>query len=204
MAPISPAGNKVVAMAANYGERDDRDGPGIFMKQPGTVVGPLEPIVYPRSGEVIIHEAEVAVVIGRPARKVAVGNALEHVFGYTCANDVSARELKTSDTGRGTSMRWKQFDTFCPLGPYIVTDLNGDDLAIQCRVNGETVVEGSSNQMLWGVAELVSWVSEVMALNPGDVISTGAPGVGEIAVGDTVEVEIGSIGVLKNPVVGDV
>ena len=203
LAPIDPLLNKVPAIAANYGEPDDRDGPGIFMKQPGTVIGPDDPIVYPRIGRSIIHEAEVGIVIGRTARYVTDADALDHVLGYTCVNDVSARELATSDVGRGTSMRWKHFDTFCPIGPWIVTGLDGDNLGIRCRVNGKTDVEGSSSDMLWSVATLISWVSEVMTLNPGDVIPSGCPATGEIAVGDTVEVEIEGIGVLRNPVVAD-
>ena len=158
-------------------------GPGIFMKQPGTVVGPGDPIVYPRIGRSIIHEAEVGIVIGKAARHVSTEDALDHVLGYTCVNDVSARELATSDLGRGTSMRWKHFDTFCPIGPWIVTDLDGDSLGVQCRVNGATVVEGSTNDMLWGVAELISWVSEVMVLHPGDIIPSGCPDTDEIAIG---------------------
>ena len=203
LAPIDAKANKVPAIAANYGEPDERDGPGIFMKQPGTVIGPGDPIVYPRIGRSIIHEAEVGIVIGRTARHVSEADALDHVLGYTCVNDVSARELATSDIGRGTSMRWKHFDTFCPIGPWIVTGLDGDNLGISCRVNGETVVTGSSSDMLWGVATLISWVSEVMTLHPGDVIPSGCPATDEIAVGDTVEVEIEGIGTLRNPVVSD-
>ena len=203
LSPIDPKENKVPAIAANYGERDSRDGPGIFMKQPGTIIGPGEPIVYPRIGRMIIHEAEVGIVIGRGARNVSVADALDYVLGYTCVNDVSARELTTSDVGRGTSMRWKHFDTFCPIGPWIATDLDGDNLGIQCRVNAQTVVDGSSSDMIWSVAELVSWVSEVMTLNLGDVIPSGCPATGEIKVGDTVEVEVEGIRTLRNPVVAD-
>ena len=100
-------------------------------------------------------------------------------------------------------MRWKHFDTFCPIGPVIATDLDGDNLRIQCRVNGKTEVDSSSSQMIFGVAELIGWVSEVMTLNPGDIISSGCPGTGEIKVGDTVEVEVEGVGTLKNPVVAD-
>ena len=153
LAPIDPRANKVPAIAANYGERDERDGPGIFMKQPGTVVGPGEPIVYPRIGRSIIHEAEVGIVIGKSARHVSVDDALDHVLGYTCVNDVSARELASSDLGRGTSMRWKHFDTFCPIGPWIVTGLDGDNLGIECRVNGETVVDGLDERHAVGSRE---------------------------------------------------
>lgn len=101
-------------------------------------------------------------------------------------------------------MRWKHFDTFCPIGPWIATDLDGDNLGIRCRVNSQTVVDGSSSDMIWSVAELVSWVSEVMTLNPGDVIPSGCPATGEIKVGDTVEIVVEGIGTLKNPVVADV
>ena len=204
LSPIDPKESKVPAIAANYGEKDSREGPGIFMKQPGTIIGPGEPIVYPRIGRMIIHEAEVGIVIGRDAKNVSVADALDYVLGYTCVNDVSARELTTSDVGRGTSMRWKHFDTFCPIGPWIATDLDGDNLGIRCRVNSQTVVDGSSSDMIWSVAELISWVSEVMTLNPGDVIPSGCPATGEIEVGDTVEIVVEGIGTLKNPVVADV
>ncbi len=202
LAPLEPA-NKVVGIAANYGEKDDRDGPGIFMKQPGTNIAHLDPIVYPRTCSRVIHEAEVGIVIGRTARHVSAANALDYVLGYTCANDVSASEMTVSDIGRGGTMRWKQFDTFCPLGPVIATGLDGDNLRLQCRVNGRTDVDDNSSAMIFGVAELVSWVSEIMALNPGDIICSGCPDTGEISVGDTVEVEIEGIGTLRNPVVAD-
>ena len=117
LAPIDAHANKVVAIAANYGDRAGRDGPGIFMKQPGTVIGPDDSIIYPRIGRRIIHEAEVGIVIGKQARHVSVSDALDYVLGYTCVNDVSANELTNNDVGAGMSLRWKHFDTFCPLGP---------------------------------------------------------------------------------------
>lgn len=204
LAPIDPRANKIVAAAANYGEKAGRDGPGIFMKQPGTIIGPDQPIVYPRTCEAVIHEAELGIVIGKTARRVSAGEALDRVFGYTCVNDVSASAMTTNDVGRGSSMRVKHFDTFCPVGPWVETDIaDADNLPIQCRVNGRTDVAGSTADMLWGVAELVAWMSEVMALYPGDIIASGCPGVGEISVGDSVEVEIAGIGVLRNPVVAD-
>ncbi|MDA0768955.1 MAG: hypothetical protein BZY79_02770 [SAR202 cluster bacterium Casp-Chloro-G4] len=203
LAPIDPYGNKVPAMAANYGEKAGRDGPGIFMKQPGTVIGHGEAIVYPRSCTKVVHEAEVGIVIGKEARHVSVENALDYVLGYTCVNDVSATEMKTNDVGRGMSLRWKHFDTFCPIGPYVVTNLDGDNLGITCRVNGETVLEGSTRDMLWGMAEVVSWTSEVMTLYPGDIIPSGCPGVLPFEIGDIVEVEIEGVGTLSNPVVAD-
>ena len=169
----------------------------------GTVIGPDDSIIYPRIGVRIIHEAEVGIVIGRQARHVSVEDALDYVLGYTCVNDVSANELTNNDVGAGMSLRWKHFDTFCPLGPVVATDMDGDNLRVQCRVNGETDVDGSSADMLWGVAELVSWVSDVMTLYPGDIIPSGCPGVDEIKIGDVVEVEVEGIGVLRNPVVAD-
>ena len=203
LAPIDAHANKVVAIAANYGDKVGRDGPGIFMKQPGTVIGPEDSIIYPRIGVRIIHEAEVGIVIGRRARHVSVEEALDYVLGYTCVNDVSANELTNNDVGAGMSLRWKHFDTFCPLGPVVATDIDGDNLRVQCRVNGKTDVDGNSADMLWGVAELVSWVSDVMTLYPGDIIPSGCPGVDEIKIGDVVEVEVEGIGVLSNPVVAD-
>lgn len=203
LAPINPFANKVPAMAANYGEKAGRDGPGIFMKQPGTVIGHGEPIVYPRSCTKVVHEAEVGIVIGKEARHVSVDEALEYVMGYTCVNDVSAMEMKTNDVGRGMSLRWKHFDTFCPIGPYVVTDLDGDNLDITCRVNGETVLQGNTSDMLWSMAEVVSWTSEVMTLYPGDIIPSGCPGVLPFEIGDTVEVEVERVGILSNPVVAD-
>ena len=203
LAPIDAHANKVVAIAANYGDRAGRDGPGIFMKQPGTVIGPDDSIIYPRIGRRIIHEAEVGIVIGKQARHVSISDALDYVLGYTCVNDVSANELTNNDVGAGMSLRWKHFDTFCPLGPVVATDIDGDNLRIRCRVNGQTQVDGNSANMLWGVAELVSWVSDVMTLYPGDIIPSGCPGVDEINIGDMVEVEVEGIGVLRNPVVAD-
>lgn len=204
LAPIDPRANKIVAAAANYGEKAGRDGPGVFMKQSGTIIAHDEPIVYPRTCRQVIHEAELGIVIGRTARRVSPDEALDRVFGYTCVNDVSAAEMTTNDVGRGSSMRVKHFDTFCPVGPWIETDIaDADNLRIQCRVNGRTDVDGSTADMLWGVAELVAWMSEIMALYPGDIIAAGCPGVGEIKIGDSVEVEIEGIGALRNPVVAD-
>ena len=208
LAPIDPRYNKVVAIAANYGERDDRDGPGIFMKQPGTIIGPDDAIIYPRTGISVIHEAELGIIIGRYAKNVSVDNAPSHILGYTCVNDVSGAKFTADDTGRGLSMRWKHFDTFCPIGPWIeINDTIREHrfwpLSVQCHVNGQTVVDGSTGDMLWNIPELISWVSEVMTLYPGDIIATGCPDVGEINVGDTVEVEVEGVGTLRNFVVAD-
>ena len=203
LAPIDSTHNKVVGIAANYGKKDTRDGPGIFMKPPGTNISHLDSIVFPRTCTSILHEAEVGIVIGRTARRVSPKDAMNHVFGYTCTNDVTSSGNTTSDTGRGGTMRMKYFDTFCPIGPVIATDIDGNNVRIQCRVNGHTEIDSSSSEMIFNVGELVAWVSEVMELHPGDIISSGCPDVGKINIGDTVEVEVEGIGVLKNTVVED-
>lgn len=202
LAPLEPT-NKVVGIAVNYGDRAGRDGPGLFMKPPGTNIAHLDRIVYPRICTRVVHEAEMGIVIGKKARKVSPKKGLDYVLGYTCVNDVSAVDMTTSDVGAGTSMRVKYFDTFCPIGPVIATGLDGDNLRLQCRVNGKTEVDASTSQMLWNVGELVAWVSEVMTLNPGDVLSSACPGYGDIKAGDTVEVEVEGIGVLRNKVVAE-
>ena len=195
--------NKVPAIAANYGKKDERDGPGIFLKQPGTYVGHKSPVIYPRSCKKIVHEAEVGIVIGKTCRQVREEEALDYIFGYTCVNDITALELEKSDSGRGTSMRWKHFDTFCPIGPVIETDIDGQNLEIVCRVNGKTDVSGNSADMIFPIPMLISWVSEVMTLYPGDIIPTGCPEVGELDIGDTVDVQIQGIGTLTNHVIKD-
>lgn len=203
LAPIS-ATNKVPAIAANYGEKDDRDGPGIFMKQPGTYQAHGGPIVYPRSCTSIIHEAELGIVISRTGRHIEESEAFDYVLGYTCINDVSARNMVASDIGKGLSMRWKHFDTFCPIGPYIETDVGDpNNLGIECFVNGKLSASGRTSEMIFPIAMLISWVSEVMMLRPGDIIPTGCPATGEIKVGDDVEVRIENVGSLVNPVVPD-
>jgi len=200
--PVAPS--KVVAVGLNYLDHARElsmelpTEPILFLKPPSSVIGPGAAIVYPASSREVHHEAELAVVIGKRARNVAVGRAFEHVLGYTCANDVTARDLQRRDGQWG---RAKSFDTFCPLGPYIETELEPDSLAIKARVNGQTRQDSSTAQMIFPVAKLISFISEVMTLEPGDVILTGTPpGVGEVHVGDDVEVEIGGIGVLRNSV----
>jgi len=145
------------------------------------------------------YEGELAVVIGQRARNVPPQKAHDFILGYTCANDVTARDLQRRDN---QWTRAKGFDTFSPLGPYIVTDLDPAHLAIRSRVNGELRQDGSTADMVFGVAELIAYISQVMTLEPGDVILTGTPsGVGPLQPGDVVEVEIEGIGTLRNPVV---
>jgi 2-keto-4-pentenoate hydratase/2-oxohepta-3-ene-1,7-dioic acid hydratase in catechol pathway len=150
----------------------------------------------------LIHEPELAVVIGSTARNVPVDQALDYVWGYTCANDVTARDLFTRE--RVMAGRSKMFDSFCPLGPLVATGIDGNNLSLCARVNGKLIVSGHTSQMHWRVEEVVSFISCVITLQPGDVILMAAPGVGVLEPGDVVEVEIESIGVLTNPVLPSV
>ena len=174
--------------------------PAIFLKPPTSVIGPLQAIRYPEESSNVHHEAELAVVMGKVAKDVKMEDASQYVLGYTAANDVTARDLQKSDV---QWTRGKGFDSFCPLGPAIDTDIDPlEGLQVTCRVNGELRQSGSTGDMIFGVAELIAYVSRIMTLLPGDVILTGTPsGVGPIEVGDRVEVEIEGIGVLMNPVV---
>jgi 2-keto-4-pentenoate hydratase/2-oxohepta-3-ene-1,7-dioic acid hydratase in catechol pathway len=212
LAPV-PRPGKVVAIGRNYREHAEEEGaepppaPLIFSKWPSSVVGPGAEIRWdPALTAQVDYEAELAVVIGRPARWVGVDDALEFVLGYTCLNDVSARDLQFGD---GQWTRGKSLDTFCPLGPVIVTaDELGDvqDLAISCSVDGEVVQEARTSQMYFSVAQIVSYCSTAFTLEPGDIVATGTPsGVGAfrkpprfLADGQRVAVEIERIGILEN------
>ncbi len=183
LAPVLPS--KVCAIGLNYRAHAEEQGkplpeePLLFLKPSTSVIGPGDTIVMPPQSQRVDHEAELAVVIGRATRGVRAAEALEHVLGYTCANDVTARDLQSKDV---QFTRAKGFDTFCPLGPHVVTDLDGDKLDIVCRVNGEVRQSSTTSDMVFKVAELVEHVSSVMTLLPGDVILTGTPeGVGALA-----------------------
>jgi len=211
LAPVIPR-SKVVAVGRNYREHAAEFGnevpeePMTFLKPNTSVIGSGEPIIYPKQTTAVDHEGELAVVIGRICKDVPVERVPEVIFGYTCSNDVSARDLQQRDKQWG---RAKGFDTFCPLGPWIVTHLSleeASDLALRVTVtrNGETLERQSSTtkNLVHGIAELVSFVSSFTTLLPGDVILTGTPeGVGRIEPGDVVDVEIEGIGTLSNPVV---
>ncbi len=204
LSPVFPT--KVLAVGRNYVEHasemgvETPDSPVIFLKPATSVIGPGAAIVLPPDSVNVHHEAELAVVIGSVARNVRAEDATSVILGYTIANDVTARDLQRLD---GQWTRGKGFDTFCPLGPAIETEfdpLEGAD--ILCRVNGELRQSGQTTDMVFGVAELIEYVTRIMTLLPGDVILTGTPsGVGPIVDGDVVEVEVGGIGVLTNPVV---
>ncbi len=203
LAPVFPT--KVVCVGRNYADHAAERGgvvpdePVIFLKPATAVIGPGAAIVLPSEAGEVHHEAELAVVVGKVSRRVAAEDAAAHILGYTAANDVSSRHLQQKD---GQWTRAKGFDTFCPLGPAIETELDPFDLRISCAVNGELRQEASTADMVFGVAEIFAFVSRVMTLLPGDVLLTGTPaGVGAIRPGDRVEVVIEGIGSLVNPVV---
>jgi 2-keto-4-pentenoate hydratase/2-oxohepta-3-ene-1,7-dioic acid hydratase in catechol pathway len=202
LAPATPS--KIVAIGLNYadhateGNRELPKEPMLFIKPSTAVIGPGDDIVYPPQTANLHHEGELAIVIGKTARNVAQSEARSYVLGYTCANDVTARDLQRRDV---QFTRGKGFDTFAPLGPWIVTDVDPSDLALEVRVNGEVRQKSRTSQLIFDCDYLVSFISQVMTLLPGDVISTGTPaGVSPMKVGDVVEVEIERIGCLKNAI----
>ncbi|QKW34686.1 fumarylacetoacetate hydrolase family protein [Actinomadura sp. NAK00032] len=205
LAPILPS--KIIAIGKNYADHVREMGgaeppaePVIFSKPSTAVIGPGEAIMYPEKlSERVDHEGELAVVIGRLCREVPAARAAEVILGYTCANDVTARDLQQRD---GQWTRAKGFDTFCPIGPWIETEIDPADLAITTSVNGEVRQDARTSLLLHGIPALVEYVSQVMTLLPGDVILTGTPaGVGPMGIGDEVTVTIEGIGSLTNRVV---
>jgi 2-keto-4-pentenoate hydratase/2-oxohepta-3-ene-1,7-dioic acid hydratase in catechol pathway len=203
LAPVIPS--KVVAVGRNYVAHAQELGnevpeePLIFLKPSTSVIGPGDPVPLPPQSRRVDHEAELAVVIGRLCRRVTEEEAAKFILGYTCGNDVTARDLQEKD---GQWTRAKGFDGFCPLGPSVETELDPSDLEVACRVNGEVRQSGRTSAMAFAPPMLVSYISQVMTLLPGDVILTGTPaGIGPLAEGDEVEVEVEGIGVLANPVV---
>jgi 2-keto-4-pentenoate hydratase/2-oxohepta-3-ene-1,7-dioic acid hydratase in catechol pathway len=202
LAPVIPT--KILAIGKNYADHAAEMGgeppaePLVFAKLPTTVIGPGDAILLPALSSEVHYEAELAIVVGALARSIPVERAQEVILGYTCANDVTARDLQAAD---GQWTRAKGFDTFCPLGPWIETDLDVSSVGVRCRVNGETRQDGDTRDLVFTVPQLVSYVSAFTTLLPGDVILTGTPaGVGPLRDGDEVEVEIGGIGILRNPV----
>ncbi len=213
-APITRP-QKIVAIGLNYEDHANETGqelpekPIVFAKYPNTIIGPGEAIRIPPITEQVDYEAELAVVIGHPAKNVSEEEALEYVFGYTNCNDVSSRDLQFSEGGQWT--RSKSIDTFAPIGPYIATRDEVPDpqnLSIRCILNGEVMQDGTTSDMVFSVAELVSFLSRGMTLMPGDIIATGTPaGVGFVRdpkvfmkPGDEVTIEIEGLGALTNPV----
>jgi 2-keto-4-pentenoate hydratase/2-oxohepta-3-ene-1,7-dioic acid hydratase in catechol pathway len=204
LSPVIPT--KVMCVGRNYEDhalefdRDVPEEPMIFMKPATSVVGPNAHVVHPLISKEVHHEAELAVVISRPARNIRAEDASQYIFGYTAANDVTARDLQQKD---GQWTRGKGFDTFCPLGPAIETELDPlERLAVICTVNGEVRQAGFTSDMVFGVAEIIEYIAAFTTLLPGDVILTGTPsGVGKVEPGDVMEVEVDGIGTLSNLVV---
>jgi 2-keto-4-pentenoate hydratase/2-oxohepta-3-ene-1,7-dioic acid hydratase in catechol pathway len=203
LAPVQPA--KIVCIGRNYAAHAAELGndvpayPLMFLKPSSSIIGPDDPIVLTRYSQRVEHEGELAMVIGKRCSHLQDSDdALANVFGYTCLDDVTARDLQKSDV---QFTRAKGFDTFCPVGPHIETSLDPADLLVQTHVNGTLRQSGNTSQMTFSPAFLVRWISRMMTLFPGDLIATGTPaGVGALLAGDTVEVSIAGIGVLRNPV----
>jgi 2-keto-4-pentenoate hydratase/2-oxohepta-3-ene-1,7-dioic acid hydratase in catechol pathway len=203
LAPVAPS--KIVCVGRNYREHAAELGnamptePLLFLKAPSAVIRDGETIELPEFSERVEHEGELAVVIGRRCRRVKEDeDPLSYVLGYTCLNDVTARDLQRKDV---QFTRAKSFDTFCPVGPHIVTGLAPSDLSVETRVNGEVRQSGRTSAMAFPIPFLIRYISNVMTLEPGDLIATGTPaGVGPLRGGDVVEVEVEGVGVLRNPV----
>ncbi len=202
LAPVIPR-SKVIGIGKNYHDHAAEMGgeapaePLMFLIPNTAVVGPGDPVVMPPQSHNVHYEGELAVVIGRMCKDVDPEDAASVIFGYTCANDVTARDLQRSD---GQWSRAKGFDTFCPLGPWIETDLDPTAQHVITRLDGEVVQDGSTADMVHGVAALIAHASAAFTLLPGDVILTGTPaGVGPVHSGQRVEVEISDIGTLVNP-----
>lgn len=203
LSPVLPS--KIVALGLNYRDHAAElhlaipDEPRFFFKPVTALIGPDDPIVYPAQSRRVDFEGELAIVIKRRCRNVPPARAREQVLGYTCLNDVTARDLQTRD---GLPSRAKAFDTFCPIGPCIATDIDPNGVRIETYVNTELRQSSSTKEMIFPVEEIIARISEVMTLMPGDVIATGTPpGVGPLQVGDRVEVRIEGIGSLQNTVV---
>jgi len=190
--PVEPT--KIVCVGRNYAAHARELGnevpaePLLFLKPPSALIGPEGAIVIPPDSQRVEHEAELGVVIGRRCRSVSADQALSHVFGYTCLGDITARDLQRKDV---QFTRGKGFDTFCPVGPWIETDVDPARLRVRATVTGALRQDGPTSQMIWDVAALIAYISRVMTLEPGDVIATGTPeGVGPLVPGDELVIEI--------------
>ncbi|HEX8169373.1 MAG TPA: fumarylacetoacetate hydrolase family protein [Thermoanaerobaculia bacterium] len=196
--------SKIVCVGRNYADHAKELGneapaePILFLKPPSALLPHEGTIVRPAVSQRVDHEGELAIVIGRTARNVKAAEWRDYVRGFTCANDVTARDIQRKDV---QFTRGKGFDTFCPIGPRVVEDLDVSDLRVSTRVNGEVRQDGRTSQMIFPPGVLMEFITSVMTLEPDDVILTGTPaGVGPLQAGDVVEVEIEGIGVLRNPV----
>ncbi len=201
-APVQPS--KIVCIGLNYhahvaasfSAEKAPDEPLIFLKATSAIIGPGDEIVHPPQSQRVDPEAELGVVIGKTARQVAAEHAVDHIFGFTCVNDVTARDLQKKD---GQWSRAKGFDTFCPVGPWIVPELNWRDVLVEGIHNGTVTQSGRTSLMIFDIPYLISYISSAMTLYPGDLISTGTPsGIAPIKPGDSVAVRIEGIGTLEN------
>jgi len=203
LAPVVPS--KVVCVGRNYREHAAELGnkmpeePLLFLKAPSSVIAAGDSIELPSASQQVEHEGELGVVIGRLTRKLSSDDdPLDYVLGYTCVNDVTARDLQRKDV---QFTRGKSFDTFCPVGPWIETEIDPSSVGVETRLNGEVKQKGNTADMAFPVAFLIRYISDIMTLYPGDLIATGTPaGVSRMKPGDTVEVEVNGIGILRNEV----
>ncbi len=196
--------SKIVCVGRNYVEHARELGnevpkaPLLFLKAPSALIGPEEPIVLPPQSAQVEHEAEIGVVIGRRLSRASPEEAEKGIEGFVCLNDVTARDLQRTD---GQWTRAKGFDTFCPVGPHVARGLNWKELTVVGRVNGQERQRGKAADMVFPIPALLSYISGIMTLLPGDLVATGTPaGVGPLVPGDIVEVEVSGVGVLRNPV----
>ena len=203
LAPVEP--RTVLCVGRNYYAHimelghEVPEQPLLFYKPVTTIIGPGDDVRYPAISKRLDHEAELLVVIGKKASAVEKGHAAEYIFGYTCVNDITARDVQQTEKQFSRS---KGCDTCCPIGPWVETELDPGDVQVTCRVNGETRQNGRTSLMMTNVDELISFITEAITLYPGDVVATGTPaGVSPMNVGDTVEVEIEGIGILRNRIV---
>ncbi len=202
LAPLQPS--KIIGIGSNYKKhilemgRKTPKVPKVFLKSPTSIIGPNEPIQIPPHTERVHHEAELGVVIGKTGTYISETDALEYVFGYTCVNDVTARDFQKED---GTFARAKGFNTFCPIGPWIKKTKRWENRKVKCYVNQKLRQDGNSSDMLFSVQKLISFISHIYTLYPGDIIATGTPeGVGTLQNGDVVDVVVEGIGSLSNSV----
>ncbi|OEF98691.1 fumarylacetoacetate hydrolase family protein [Desulfuribacillus alkaliarsenatis] len=200
LSPVQPS--KIVAIGVNYRDHGEEmnikppSEPIVFLKPPSAIIGQEDDIIHPSMANRVDYEGELAIVIGAQAKDITKERADEYILGYTICNDVTARDLQAKDN---QWTRAKGFDTFAPIGPWIVNDLGYNNLHIETRLNGKVVQQANTNQMIFKVDELVEYISQIMTLLPGDIIITGtSSGIGPMQKGDIVEIEVEGIGILKN------
>lgn len=205
LCPVQPS--KIILVGLNYHQHVQHSqsateapkNPVLFMKPPSSLLGPGGAIIYPDNCDRVDYEAELAVIIGKRGRDISPDRVNDHIFGYTCLNDVTARNIQKAD---GQWTRGKGFDTFCPIGPHVVRGVEASDLAVEAYLNGVRKQQGRTSEMIFPVPELVSFISRVMTLEAGDVISTGTPqGIDPMKVGDTIEIRVEQVGSLINTIV---